>query len=53
MIVIKTLVIEVMRNYDVKVNAKTGPKLEKVVFTKHIFLKYKNTIWLEFRKSLL
>lgn len=42
-----------MSNYELKLNPKTGSKLEKVIFTKHLLFKYKNTIWVDFYKKPL
>lgn len=53
MILMKILTVEMMKQYRMKLNPKTGDKLINMVFTKHLLYKYKNTILIEFYKEPL
>lgn len=47
---VKTAIVQMVRNFEISVNEKTGPKLETAVFTKHTLWKYKNKILLDFKR---
>lgn len=47
---IKTAIVEIMKNHEISINEKTGPKLEHVAFSKHVVWHYKNKIWLDFKR---
>lgn len=47
---VKAVVVQILLKYEVSVNEKTGPKLEPVIFRKHLTSAYKNTIWFDFKK---
>lgn len=44
----KLAVIQIIRNYKLSVNEKTGPALKIDNVTRHVLLQFKNTIWLDF-----
>lgn len=44
----KLSIINIIKQFKLSVNEKTGPKLEIDNVTRHVLLQFKNTIWLNF-----
>lgn len=47
----KVAVVDILRNFDIKLNPRTGPKLNVDNVTKQLVLHYRNTIWIDFKKK--
>lgn len=46
----KLVIVQIIKNFKLTVNERTGPALEVDNVTRHVLLQHKNTIWLNFEE---